>query len=158
LARDWVSVVGATGITVPVNGRGGMDEAAPRVEDDNDEVCLLVPPRSTHLRAVRLVAAEAGGQAGFDSAELDDLRIAVDELCNTLMDATDQRLLLRLLVKDGRVIVRGSARKRRGAATPRLANVSELIVDGVTDHYALGVDGDQMSFVVLKHAAAAVPR
>ena len=127
------------------------------MEDDKDEVCLLVPPRSEHLRAVRLVAAEAGGRAGFDSAALDDLRIAVDELCCTLMDATDQRLLLRLVVRDEHVIVRGSARKRRGAASPRLANVSELIVDAVTDHYALAVDGDQMSFVVMKHAAAAVP-
>jgi hypothetical protein len=119
-----------------------MDEATPRVEDD-DEVCLLVPPRPRHLRAVRLLAAEAGGQAGLDGAELDDLRIAVDELCQTLMDATDQRLLLRLLVRDGRVLIRGSAPKRRGAASPRLASVPELIVGAVTDHY--------------EHAAAPVP-
>jgi hypothetical protein len=87
------------------------------VEDD-DEVCLLVPPRSWHLRAVRLIAAEAGVRAGFAGRELDDLRVAVDELCYTLMDATDDRLLLRVHVRNGRVIVRGSARQRRGGAPP----------------------------------------
>jgi hypothetical protein len=156
LARGGVSVVGATGNTPVVNGRGGTDEAAPRVEDDYDEVCLLLPPRTSHLRAARLVAAEAGGQAGFDRNELDDLRVAVGELCYTLMDATDQRLLLRLLVRGGRVIVRGSAPKRRGAAAPRLAGVSALIVDAVTDHHALAVDGERMSFVLVKSAASAV--
>src|SRR5262249_42292462 len=78
----------------------------------DDEVCLLVPPRTCHLRAIRLVAGEAGGRAGFSGAQLDDLRVAVDELCYTLMDATDQRLLLRVLVRGGRVIVRGCARPR----------------------------------------------
>jgi hypothetical protein len=124
--------------------------------EDEDEVCLLVPPRSGHLRAVRLVAAEAGRRAGLDVSELDDLRIAVDELCYTLMGATDQRLLVRVVAHDGRVIVRGSAPRRSGAAAPRLPNVSELIVDAVSDHYAFDQDGDKMSFVVVKQAGRTV--
>ena len=120
--------------------------------EDDDEVCLLVPPRTCHLRAIRLVAAEGGGRAGFTGAQLDDLRVAVDELCYTLMDATDQRLLLRVLTREGRVIVRGSARQRRGATAPRLATIAEVIVDATTDHHALTVDGDQLSFVVMKGA------
>ena len=119
------------------------------VEDD-DEVCLLVPPRTCHLRAIRLVAAEAGERAGLSDAQQDDLRVAVDELCYTLMDATDQRLLLRVLVQDGRVIARGSVRQRRGATPPRLSSTSEMIVSATTDHHELAVDGDQLSFVVIK--------
>ncbi len=125
--------------------------------EDDDEVCLLVPPRTSHLRAIRLVAAEAGGRVGFSSTQLDDLRVAVDELCYTLMDATDRRLLLRVLARDGRVIVRGSARQRRGAAPPRLASIAEVIVDATTDHHSLSVDGDQLSFVVMKRAHDGVP-
>jgi hypothetical protein len=120
------------------------------VVEDDDEVCLLVPPRTCHLRAIRLVAAEAGGRAGLSDAALDDLRVAVDELCYTLMDATDQRLLLRVLVRDGRVIVRGSARQRRGATAPRLPSISEAIVSATTDHHALTAEGDQLSFVAIK--------
>jgi len=119
---------------------------------EDDEVCLLVPPRTSHLRTIRLVAAEAGGRVGFSSAQLDDLRVAVDELCYTLMDATDRRLLLRVLARDGRVIVRGSARQRPGAAPPRLPSIAEVIVDATTDHHALTVDGDQLSFVLMKRA------
>lgn len=124
--------------------------------EDEDEVCLLVPPRSCHLRAVRLVAAEAGGRAGLDVSELDDLRIAVDELCYALMAASDRRLLLRVIVEQGRVIVRGSGFLRPGARPPALPTVSELIVDAVSDHYALDHDGDKLSFVVVKHGARTV--
>lgn len=132
-----------------------MSETRPRVADDN-EVCLLVPPRSCHIRAVRLVAAEAGGRAGLDVSELDDLRIAVDELCYTLMAATDQRLLVRVVVDDGRVVVRGSGLLRAGITPPALPNVSELIVDAVSDHYAFDHVGDKLSFVVVKRGGRTV--
>jgi hypothetical protein len=128
-----------------------MDETRPKVEDE-DEVCLLVPPHSCHLRAVRLIAAEAGGRAGLDVSELDDLRIAVDELCYTVMAATDQRLLLRVVVREGRVVVRGTGQLRAGTAAPILPNVSELIVDAVSDRYVFEHDGDKLSFVVVKQA------
>jgi hypothetical protein len=131
-----------------------MDATTPAVEDD-DEIWLLVPPRACHLRAIRLVAAEAGRRAGFDMSELDDLRIAVGELCSVLMDATERRLLVKVLVRAGRVVVRGSAPRRDGGAPPSLPGVSELIVDAVSDDYALEVAGTQLSFVVWKEAAAA---
>lgn len=124
--------------------------------EDEDEVCLLVPPRSSHLRAVRLVAAEAGRRAGLDVSELDDLRIAVDELCYTLMAATDQRLFVRVVVHDGRVIVRGTGRLRVGSPAPTLPNVAELIVDAVSDHYTFDHAGDQLSFVVIKQSGRTV--
>ena len=132
-----------------------MDETEPRVQDD-DEVCLLVPPHSCHLRAVRLVAAEAGGRAGLDVSELDDLRIAVDELCYMVMAATDQRLLVRVVVRDGRVVVRGNGQLRAGTPAPSLPNVSELIVDAVSDRYVFAQDGDRLSFVVVKQAGRTV--
>ncbi|HSO95118.1 MAG TPA: hypothetical protein VLV81_03670 [Acidimicrobiia bacterium] len=124
--------------------------------EDDDEVCLLVPPRSYHLRTVRLVAAEAGGRAGFDVSELDDLRIAVDELCYALMAASERRLLLRVTVEHGRVMVRGTGLLRPGTRPPALPTVSELIVDAVSDHYAFDHDGDRLSFVLVKQASRTV--
>jgi hypothetical protein len=124
--------------------------------EDEDEVCLLVPPHSCHLRAVRLVAAEAGGRAGLDVSELDDLRIAVDELCYALMAASDQRLLVRVVVDDGRVVVRGTSLVRPGESTPSLPSVAELIVDAVSDHYAYEHEGDKLSFVVVKRGSRSV--
>ena len=126
--------------------------------EEDDEVCLLVPPRTCHLRAIRLVAAEAGARVGLSDAQLGDLRVAVDELCYTLMDATDQRILLRVLARDGEVIVRGSTRQRRGATPPRLPSISEVIVDATTDHHELTAEGDQLSFVVMTRASARAVR
>lgn len=126
--------------------------------EEDDEVCLLVPPRSSYLRAIRAVSADAGGRAGLSGPQQDDLRVAVDELCYTLMDATDQRILLRVLARDGRVIVRGSTRQRRGAKPPRLPSISEVIVGATTDHYELTAEGDQLSFVVMKRANARAVR
>lgn len=116
-------------------------------------MCLVVPSRPCHLRAIRLVATEAGGRAGLDASELDDLRIAVDELCYALMEVSDERLLFRVVVGGRRVVARGPAQRRRGAPAPSLANVSELIVDAVSDHYALDETGDRVSFVVVKRVA-----
>lgn len=121
--------------------------------EDQDELCLLVPPHPQHLRAVRLVAAEAGGRAGFDVSELDDLRIAVDELCHALMETSERRLLVRVEVCPGRVVVRGSARRQPGGPAPELPGVTELIVDAVSSRYALDHDDDMMSFVLVKQAA-----
>jgi hypothetical protein len=42
---------------------------------------MIVPAEARYVRAVRLVAASLAADAGFDVDELDDVRIAVAELC-----------------------------------------------------------------------------
>ncbi len=118
-----------------------------------DEVHLLVPPFSTHLRAIRLVAADAAIRAGLDVAETDDLRIAVDELSHALMTSTDHRLHVTIAVDGHRVVVRGSARHRgRGRHEVQLPSISATIVDAVADQHVLQTEGDKVVFVVVKQA------
>ncbi len=40
---------------------------------------LCIPPSVEHVRTARLVAAAAARRAGFDDAEVDDIRLAVGE-------------------------------------------------------------------------------
>lgn len=127
------------------------------VEDDG-EIFLVVPPDARNLRALRLVAADAAGRAGLDASEVDDLRIAVDELCQAMMDTTEHRLVVRILVHGPRVIVRGAARRRAFDPCPRLSTISELIVDAVTDQYSLEHSESEMSFMVTKTAGRMVER
>ncbi|MGI8663194.1 MAG: hypothetical protein ACR2LQ_08285 [Acidimicrobiales bacterium] len=47
---------------------------------------LTLPPDSRLLRVARLVASGVATTAGFDVEELEDLRIAVDELCAALLE------------------------------------------------------------------------
>ena len=121
--------------------------------ENHDEVRLLVPAESCHRRIVRLVAAEAGERAGFDVSELDDLRAVVDELLQALVEAADSGVLLEVVVDGGRVTVQGLCHRPPGAPSPQLPSVSELMVDAVTDHYALEEDGDATSFVVVKQGS-----
>jgi hypothetical protein len=120
--------------------------------DDGNEVFLVVPSDAAHLRAVRLVAADAGGRAGLDASEVDDLRIAVGELSQAVMDSTDHRLVVRIVVHGPSVIVRASARRRGADPLPSLSSISELIVDAVSDHYCLESSESEMIFVVSKTA------
>jgi hypothetical protein len=120
--------------------------------DDGNEVFLVVPPDAAHLRAVRLVAADAGGRAGLDASEVDDLRIAVGELSQAVMDSTDHRLVVRIVVHGQSVIVRVSARRHPNDPLPSLSAISELIVDAVSDHYCLEHSESEMICIVSKTA------
>jgi hypothetical protein len=117
-----------------------------------DEVHLLVPPFSTHLRSIRLMAADAALRAGLDVAETDDLRIAVDELAHALMMHTDHRVHVAITVERRCVIVRGSARHRGTLHDDdlQLPTITETIVDAVADRHLLHIEDDKIVFVVVK--------
>src|ERR671933_512426 len=53
------------------------------------EVRLVVPAAPEYLRLVRLTAAGMASRLGFTFDEVEDLRIAVDELCFHLLGDTD---------------------------------------------------------------------
>jgi hypothetical protein len=117
------------------------------------EVHLVVPPRSTYLRAVRLVAADAASRAQLDVEELEDFRLAVDELCHAIMSATDQSVVISVNVENGAVVARGSARRRSGAGPLRLNKLTERLVLALADTMSLDESADQVAFVVTKQRA-----
>jgi len=59
-----------------------------------DTVELCFPARAELLALARLTVATLGARAGFDYEEIEDLRLALDELCAPLasMDQTSARL------------------------------------------------------------------
>lgn len=122
--------------------------------DPGDRVDLVIPASSRFLRTARLVAADAAGRAGCDVEEIEDFRIAVDELSHLLMTATDHFVHLTVTSFDTHVVARGSARARSGA--PRaLDEVSEMIVTGTVDHYEITPSPGALSFEVAKYARCA---
>jgi hypothetical protein len=137
-----------------VHTQGSAAGGRAALENDG-EIYMVVAPDARHLRALRLVAADAGGRAGFDASEVDDLRIAVDELCQAMMAATEYRLVVRMVVHGSSVVVRASARRRANDPTPTLSSVSELIVDVVSDQYRFEHSDSEISFVVSKTAGRA---
>jgi serine/threonine-protein kinase RsbW len=75
----------------------GAGSGDPDGDRTNDVVELSIPVRADLVVLARLTAATVGSRAGFDVEEIEDLRLAVDELCVWLVgDGAGGRLNLSL--------------------------------------------------------------
>jgi hypothetical protein len=119
-----------------------------------EDVWLTVPPFSEFLRTVRLVAADTASRAGLDYDEIEDFRIAVDELCHLLMSSTDQEISLSFGVMGHSVVARGRATRRHGAPLAPLGELSRTIIDSVADFHETYEHDAEMGFSVLKESRA----
>jgi hypothetical protein len=109
----------------------------PRTELD-ETVRLQIPAMPRYLSAARLVAASVGAEAGLTIDDLEDLRLGVDELVATLMDAGEDGTIVRLgfAVADEGIVVDGEL---VGSSTPVDADhMTRRIVAAVADRYELG--------------------
>jgi hypothetical protein len=126
------------------------------IQDDvsivGEDVWLTVPPFSEYLRTVRLVAADAASRAGLDYDEVEDFRIAVDELCHLLMSSTDHEISLSFGVVGRCALARGHAHPRPGAPLAPLSELSRTIIDSVSDFHEVTARDDDVSFAVMKQA------
>jgi hypothetical protein len=118
--------------------------------DSPDRVRLVVPPASQYLRTVRLVAADAAVRTGLDCEEIEDFRIAIDELTHLLMASTDDFVELWFVAGEERVVAHGRARCRPAATTRSLGDLSELILASTADFYNITSVDDEMAFEVVK--------
>ena len=57
----------------------------------SDEVTLQFPAALEYIRLARLVASGLAAQMNFTLDDIEDLRIAVDELCSALVEAAADR-------------------------------------------------------------------
>ncbi len=117
---------------------------------EGDDVWVTIPPYSEYLRTVRLVAADAAGRAGLDCDEIEDFRIAVDELTHLLMTATDHEIAISFGVVGSSVMSRGRARRRQGAAPRQLDDLSRTIIGSVADSFETTDNGVEVAFSVMK--------
>lgn len=125
--------------------------AAPSQPDSavDQTVRLEIPASPRYLSAARLVAASLGAEAGLSVDDLEDLRLGVDELVTTLIDASRDGAVVRLgFTLDGSsVAVEGEL---HGDADPVVADdMTRRIAAAVSDHYELG----ESSFRLQKSAS-----
>lgn len=108
---------------------------------------LSLPADSRFMRLARLMASGVATSVGLPLEEVEDFRIAVDELCATLIEMGDgQPLRLVFDLADDSVIVRATTRMGEHAAIDdeRLA-LSRQILDVVTDGHDLAQDEGRMA-------------
>ena len=69
---------------------------------------LRIPPDPAYVRVARLAAGDMGGRVGFSVDEIDDVRLAVDEVCAILIGAGGHVLELRMQAQDRTLVIEGS--------------------------------------------------
>lgn len=108
-----------------------------------DIVELSIPVTADLVVLARLTASTVAVRSNFDVEEVEDLRLAVDELCISMVhDQTDGRLRLRFTWDDDEVEVSCSylpaSGDRTGSVTPTADGLSERILDALVDEHGHG--------------------
>jgi len=117
------------------------------------EVRLEVPASPEFLRVARMMAAGVASRLGFTLEEVDDLRIAIDELCFCLVGRNGRpgTVALRYVMSSEGLTVEGAGRFGDGASDePRLSPMSLHILKAVTDECTVDAGPDGPTFQLFK--------
>jgi hypothetical protein len=120
-----------------------------------EEIKLTMPAVPQLLRVARLTAAGLAGRLGFNFDEIEDVKIAVDELCFALVGTKgrDGDLTVTYRLLPDALEIEGSG-VFGGAASPVPSELSAQILAAVVDEHELTRDGDQLRFRLRKLRAA----
>ena len=120
-------------------------------------VVLSVPAQPSSLRLVRLVVASMAADAGFDFDTVEDLRIAADELINTVMSvtATDGSVSIEVTVSDEALQLRSWAPAVAEHAAVVVDPLAAQILSALVDSSSFEVRGAQVEAAIRKAIPAA---
>jgi serine/threonine-protein kinase RsbW len=121
------------------------------------EVRLEVPASPEFLRVARMMAAGVASRLGFTLEEVDDLRIAIDELCFCLVGRNGRPgiLALRYVMGPDGLVVEGAGHfVDRDSEEPRLSPLSVQILNAVTDECRVQAGTDGPTFRLFKRRQA----
>ena len=94
-----------------------------------DEVSLKFPASFEYIRLARLVASGLAAQVNFNLDDIEDLRIAVDELCSALVEAAADRtstVTVTFRVDDQQI--------QMEADVPTVAANGSYVIDDISSH------------------------
>ena len=103
------------------------------------EVHLALPATPEFVRLARVTATGLASRAGFSIDEVEDLRLAIDELCFTLIGTKGRegRLELRYRLDGTSLEVNGSLNGDQ-VDPPHLSDWSDQILDALVDEHEVG--------------------
>jgi serine/threonine-protein kinase RsbW len=103
----------------------------------DDEVRLDVPATPEFLRLARITASGLASRLGFSYDEVEDLRLALDELCFALIGSKGRAgtVQLRYTLDDGGLEVTGTGRFDSETADAALTDFSRQILSALVDEY-----------------------
>lgn len=116
------------------------------------EIVLTIPAQPEFLRLARLAAADVGSRCGLTYEDVDDLRIAVDELCHAIIVGADaasgsEALEIRFTILGRGVVIEGTCPTD---TNPRLDELSAAILAAVVDEHELSTELGTSRFRMVK--------
>lgn len=104
-----------------------------------DEVRLAVPATPEFLRLARVTASGLASRMGFSYDEVEDLRLAIDELCFVLIGSRGRKgtVHIRYAVRADVLEVVGVGHFDDDHTDPMLASFSRQILSALVDDYAV---------------------
>src|SRR5215467_10384702 len=120
-----------------------MDPSVPFIE-------FRIPPDPAYVRVARLAAGDMGGRVGFSIDELDDVRLAVDELCAVLIGAGGHVLELRLQALDRTLFIEGCTPGATTVTQP--SELSAMLIRALVDACEITTDDREVRFEMHKLA------
>ena len=108
-----------------------------------DDVSLRFPATSDRVRLARTLVAALADEGGFDYDDVEDLRIAVDELCFLVLDVAAEGATLELIARatPGDLVVEGSVSAADSEGSTEPSEISTQILATVVTDYELHLDG-----------------
>jgi serine/threonine-protein kinase RsbW len=124
------------------------------VDEERQEVRLTMPARPDLLRVARLTAAGLANRVGFNVDEVEDVKIALDELCFSLLGdgAGTGTLDLRFVLEPGALVIEGAG--PADGAHDRDEETQEfaaLLLAALVDEHEISRDGEELRFRLVKH-------
>ncbi len=116
----------------------GSAESVELTDADPYPIRLTIPAEPRLLRLARMTAATIAVDLGFSLQDIEDVRVAVDELAAVLIEGDEPGTVLELAFRsDGEsILVSGEVVGGTGA-TPELHAVARELLDLVADDYAV---------------------
>jgi len=103
------------------------------IETHNDIVRLSVPAALEYVRIVRLTGSGVASRLGFDIEEIENLRVALDELASMAIDVADSgELEITFFTTDNELRVTGRAPVADGTdvvVEPLTAQILKAVID-----------------------------
>ena len=122
---------------------------------DVDVVRLVVPARPEFLRLARVTAAGLAGRLGFVYDEVEDVRLAVDEMCFGAVGSRGREGAMEILFRASpdKLVIEGRGRFEGSGSPPGLNDLSRLVLAAVADEHELTTrDGDVEFRIVKSHS------
>ncbi len=124
----------------------------------DDEVRLVVPAMPEYLRLARVTAAGLASRLGFTFDEVEDLRLAIDELCYGLTGSggRDGTVAIRYVLGADSLVIEGEG-QFRSESKVALSELSEVILQALVDEHDLhdGAGGPSFRLVKRRHDTSA---